>query len=172
VVGPVTPPGDEGPGSAVVGPVTPGAEGSGSPHRVVNPADLSPPSGFSHAVVAAPGRTVYLGGQTAHGPDGSLQGETVVEQFDAAAANVVRALSAVWAGPEHLVSMHIYVTDATAYRHALGRLGPIYRRHFGRHYPAIALFEVTGLFDPRARVELVCVAMIPSLDGERPSLPR
>jgi enamine deaminase RidA (YjgF/YER057c/UK114 family) len=165
VVGPVTPPGDESSGSAVAGPVTPGAEGSGSPHRVVNPPGMSPPSGFSHAVVAAPGRTVYLGGQTAHGPDGSLEGETVVEQFDAAAANVIRALSAVGGGPEHLVSMHIYVTDAAAYRHALGQLGPAYRRHFGRHYPAIALFEVKGLFDPRASIELVCVAIVPEGDS-------
>lgn len=141
----------------MVGPVT----SQGGPHEVVNPADLSPPSGFSHAVVAAPGRTVYLGGQTAHRPDGSLEGESVVEQFDAAAANVVRALEAAGARAEHLVSMHIYVTDAAEYRESLGELGPTYRRHFGRHYPAVALFEVVGLFDPKAKVELVCVAVVP-----------
>jgi enamine deaminase RidA (YjgF/YER057c/UK114 family) len=146
----------------MVGPVEPsGDRRSGSPHRLLNPAGLSPPSGFSHAVAAAPGRTVYLGGQTAHGPDGSLAGGSIVEQFDAAAANVVRALEAAGARPEHLVSMHIYVTDAAEYRDALGELAPAYRRHFGRHYPAIALFEVKGLFDPRAKVELVCVAVVP-----------
>ena len=37
-----------------------------------------------------------------------------------------------------------------------------WRRHFGRHFPAVALFEVRGLFDPRAKVELVGVAVIPN----------
>ncbi len=41
------------------------------------------------------------------------------------------------------------------------RLGEAYRRHFGRHYPAMALFEVTGLFDPASQVELMCVAVVP-----------
>lgn len=131
-------------------------------HRLVNPESLAPSAGFSHAVVAASGHTVYLGGQTAHDSDGRLHGTTVAEQFDGAAANVVTALEAAGGRPEDLVSMHIFVTDAAAYRSALSDLGAVYRKHFGRHYPAVALLEVTGLFDPAAVVELTCVAVIPS----------
>ncbi len=127
---------------------------------MLNPQGLAPARGFSHAVVAAAGRTVYLGGQTAHDAEGNLRGDTVVEQFDAAAANVGIALKEAGAGPEDVVSMHIFVTDAAAYRDSLDQLGDVYRKHFGRHYPAIALFEVTALFDPHALVELVCVAVI------------
>ena len=87
-----------------------------SAHKLINPSTLAPPLGFSHAAVAAEGRTVYLGGQTAHGPTGILQGSDIVEQFDAAAANVVTALKAVGGEPEDLVSMQIFVTDADAYR--------------------------------------------------------
>jgi enamine deaminase RidA (YjgF/YER057c/UK114 family) len=133
-----------------------------SPHEIVNPEGLLAASGFAHAVVAAPGRTVYLGGQTAHQRDGTVAGETVVEQFDAAAANLVTALAAAGGRPEHLVSLHIYLTDAAAYRAALSDLTPSYRRHLGRHYPAMAVFEVAGLMDPRAMVELVAVAVVPS----------
>lgn len=132
-----------------------------SPHSVVNPATLPPPVGFSHAVVAAAGRFVYLGGQAAHDVSGRVVGTTMAEQFAQAGANVVAALDAAGAGPEHLVSIHIYVTDAAAYRAALPELAEVYRAHFGRHYPAVALFEVTALFDPDAQVELVCVAVVP-----------
>jgi enamine deaminase RidA (YjgF/YER057c/UK114 family) len=132
-----------------------------SPHELLNPDSLARPSGFSHAVVAAPGRTVYLGGQTAHDRDGQVVGSSVTEQFARAAANVVTALAAAGAGPEHLVSMVIYVTDVGAYRAALVELGAAYREHFGRHYPALALFEVTALMDPAALVELVCTAVVP-----------
>jgi enamine deaminase RidA (YjgF/YER057c/UK114 family) len=135
---------------------------SESPHELLNSTSLAPPRGFSHAVTAAAGRTVYLGGQTAHGPDGSLRGRTIAEQLDAAAANVVSALEATGARPEHLVSMQIYVTDAEAYRSSLREVGAAWRRHFGKHYPAMALFEVGGLFDPDAAVELVGVAVIPA----------
>jgi len=134
----------------------------GGPHRKINPPTLPPPVGFSHAVVASPGSTVYLGGKAGHRADGVLAGEGLVEQFDQACANVVEALRAAGGGPDHLVSMNIFVTDAETYRSSLGPLGEIYRRHFGRHYPALALFEVTGLFDPAARIELSCVAVLPS----------
>jgi enamine deaminase RidA (YjgF/YER057c/UK114 family) len=85
----------------------------------------------------------------------------MVEQFEAAAGNLVTALSAAGAGPEHLVQLHIFVTDVAGYRAALSELGEAYRRHLGRHYPAVALFEVAGLFDPEARMELTAIAVVP-----------
>ena len=132
-----------------------------TPHEIVNPATLAAPIGFSHAVVAAPGRTIYLGGQAAHDADGKLVKGKMVPQFAQAAANVVAALDAAGARPEHLVSMQIYVTNAAAYRGSLKELGEVYKEHFGNHYPAIALFEVQQLFDPAALVELVGIAVVP-----------
>jgi enamine deaminase RidA (YjgF/YER057c/UK114 family) len=130
-------------------------------HRLVNPVELAPAVGFSHAVVAAPGRTVYLGGQTAQRPDGTIAGQTLAEQFDRALANLVTVLHAVGGEPAHLVSVIVYTTDAAGYRAGLRELGQIYRRHLGKHYPAMAFFEVKGLFDPAALVELVGTAVIP-----------
>jgi enamine deaminase RidA (YjgF/YER057c/UK114 family) len=131
-----------------------------TPHRIVAVPELAEPVGFAHAVVAAPGRTVYLGGQTAQGPDGSIVGSSLVEQFDVAARNVVTALTAAGARPEQLVSMTIYTTDVAEYRASLRELGPVWREHFGRHYPAVALLGVAALFDEAAKVELVATAVI------------
>jgi len=130
-----------------------------SPHEIRNPKDLSPPSGFSHAVIAQAGRTVYLAGQTAQRPDGTIAGGTMAEQFDLAATNVVLALEAAGAHPQDLVSMQIFVTQIDEYLRASKEIGEAYRRHFGRHYPAMALLEVRRLFDPVAKVELMCIAV-------------
>jgi enamine deaminase RidA (YjgF/YER057c/UK114 family) len=135
-----------------------------TPHLLLNPAWLPPAVGFAHAVVPASGLVVYLGGQAGHRPDGSLPGDGLIEQFDQSCTNVVEALAAVGGWPHDLVWMQIFVTDAAEYRASLKDVGEVYRRHFGRHYPAMALLEVSGLFDPRARVELMCMAVVP----ERP----
>lgn len=132
-----------------------------TPHRVVTAPGLAPPTGFAHAVVAAAGSTVYLGGQTAQGPDGAIVGTTIVEQFDVAAGNVVAALEAAGAQPEHLVSLVIYVVDVLQYRESLTELAAVYRKHFGRHYPAIALLGVAELFDEAALLELLGTAVVP-----------
>jgi enamine deaminase RidA (YjgF/YER057c/UK114 family) len=134
---------------------------TGSPHRLVNPDTLAPAVGYSHAVVAAPGRTVYLGGQIASDLEGVCRGGTLVEQFDLALENVARALDATGASPEHLVSLHVFVTEGDAYRAALPELGDRYVGRLGRHYPAISFFEVMGLFDPAALVELIGIAVVP-----------
>jgi enamine deaminase RidA (YjgF/YER057c/UK114 family) len=131
-----------------------------TPHRIVNPDSLAPPSGYAHAVVAAPGRCVYLGGQIAAGADGVCRGETLVEQFGRALDNVVTALEAAGAAPTDVVSLQIFVTDVGEYRRSSRALGEEHRSRFGRHYPAVALLGVTELFDPAALVELVAIAVV------------
>ncbi|MEA2453203.1 MAG: hypothetical protein QOG04_1913 [Actinomycetota bacterium] len=132
-----------------------------TPHEILNPPTLADPIGYSHVVVAAPGRTIYLGGQTAHDANNTIVGDTIAEQFDQAAANVVLALDAAGAKPEHLVSMQIFVTDVVAYKAVLDELAVAYQKHFGKHFPAIALLEIKGLYDSASKVELVCVAVVP-----------
>jgi enamine deaminase RidA (YjgF/YER057c/UK114 family) len=130
-------------------------------HKIVNPENLAAPVGFTHALVASKGTTVYLGGQAGIDATGAVVAPGLIEQFDTAASNVVTALKAAGGEPDHLVSMQIFVTSAEEYRRSLEDIGDVYRKHFGRHFPALALFEVNGLFDRDAKVELVCIAVIP-----------
>lgn len=129
-------------------------------HEIVTAPELAPPVGYAHAVRAAPGRVVALGGQTALGPDGAIVGATLTEQFDVAAGNVVAALRAAGGRPEDIVSMQIFVTDVPGYKASLRELGPLWHAHFGRRYPATGLFGVTRLFDDEAMIELMALAVI------------
>jgi enamine deaminase RidA (YjgF/YER057c/UK114 family) len=130
-----------------------------SPHELRNPDSLPRPRGYSHAVIAQQGRAVYLAGQTAQLMDGTVAAGSMAEQFDIAAGNVVKALAAAGARPQDLVSMQIFVTDIDEYRRLSKEIGQAYRRNFGEHYPAMALLEVRRLFDPGAKVELMCIAV-------------
>ena len=132
-----------------------------NPHEIVIAPELAPPVGYAHAVVAAPGRTVHLGGQTAMDAEGKITGKGIVEQFDIAAGNVVAALRAAGCTPDDLVSMQVFVTDLREYRFRLAELAPVWQKHFGRRYPAMGLFGVTDLYDDAAQVELMAVAVRP-----------
>jgi enamine deaminase RidA (YjgF/YER057c/UK114 family) len=125
----------------------------------INPAELAPPSGFSHAV-RAEGRYVFLAGQTALDPNGRLVDGGIVAQFEQALWNLLTALRAAGGEPEQLASVTIYIVDMDDYRaHARG-IGAVWRRLVGTTYPAMAGVGVTRLWDDAARVELQGVAML------------
>lgn len=128
----------------------------------VNPPSLAPPSGFSHAVAASGGRTVYLAGQTALDSAGQLVGAgNLVAQFEQALTNLVVALRAAGGEPEHLVQSTIYIVDVPDYRRRAEELGAVWRRLMGRDYPAAAGIGVARLWDDEALVEISGVAVVP-----------
>ncbi|MDL5204346.1 RidA family protein [Streptomyces sp. ALI-76-A] len=127
----------------------------------VNPPGLSPPTGFSHAVVATGTRVVFLAGQTALDTDGKLVGGTLPEQFERSLGNLLAALRAAGGTPSDLARVTVYATDITAYRAHAGELGRIWRRLAGRDYPAMAVVEVVRLWDDQAAVELDGFAVLP-----------
>jgi enamine deaminase RidA (YjgF/YER057c/UK114 family) len=129
--------------------------------RLVNPPTLAPPRGFAHAAVAA--GWVFLGGQISSDASGRvLHAGDLSAQFTRAIGNVAIALEAAGCGPEDVVKLTYYVTDVDAYRAALDSIGAAYRAVFGRHYPATSLFEVKGLFEPDAMIEVEAIALLPN----------
>ncbi len=129
--------------------------------RLINPADLPRAVGFSHvALPEGGGEPFFLAGQTGHHPDGSID-DGLVAQFGAACRNVEIALAAAGAKPTDVTSMQILVTNVADYRASLSDVGEAYRSIFGRHFPAMTLFGVSELFDPKAVVELVVVGYKP-----------
>ncbi|MFE6104812.1 RidA family protein [Streptomyces laurentii] len=125
-----------------------------------NPADLSPPAGFSHAVTATGNRLVFLAGQTSLDRDGKITGETLPEQFEAALVNLLTALRHAGGSPADLARVTVYAADVADYRRHASELGRIWRRLAGRDYPAMAVIGVVRLWDDAAQVELDGFAVV------------
>jgi enamine deaminase RidA (YjgF/YER057c/UK114 family) len=130
---------------------------------IVNPPGLQPPRGFSHGIVTRGGRLLFLAGQDASDPSGRIVGPgDLVAQF----AQVLRNLKAVTeeAGGSlrDVVKLNIFVRDRRDYLGKAKPLGQIFRTYFGGHYPAMALFEVSGFVHEDALVELEGVAVLAS----------
>ncbi|MCX4670663.1 Rid family hydrolase [Streptomyces sp. NBC_01381] len=130
------------------------------PLRRLNPAELSPPTGFSHAVTATGSRIVFLAGQTALDADGKIVGATLPEQFERALTNLLTALRHAGGTPADLARVTVYATDVADYRVQAAELGHIWRRLAGRDYPAMAVIGAVRLWDEECRVELEGVAVL------------
>ncbi|MFJ3170894.1 RidA family protein [Streptomyces roseus] len=126
----------------------------------INPAGLSPATGFSHAVAASGTRLVFLAGQTALDTEGKVVGETLPEQFERALDNLLAALAAAGGTPADLARVTVYAVDVEAYRVHAPELGRIWRRLAGRDYPAMAVIGVVRLWDEPALVELDGIAVL------------
>jgi enamine deaminase RidA (YjgF/YER057c/UK114 family) len=128
------------------------------PPRNVNPAELAPARGYSHATVA--GDTVWVGGQVGSDATGRIvEPDDIVAQYGRAIHNVALALRAAGFAPEDTVKLTYYVTDIKAYRENRSALGAAYRKFFRTDYPASTLIEVKSLVDLDALVEIDAVAV-------------
>jgi enamine deaminase RidA (YjgF/YER057c/UK114 family) len=131
--------------------------------EIFNPEELGEPKGWNNGLLApAGGRVLFVAGQTARDRQGRIAGSDLAAQFGIALDHVLRVVRAAGGQPEHIGRMTVYVTDMEEYRASLHPLGAEYRERMGRHYPAMALVEVSGLVDVGARVEIEATAVIPA----------
>ena len=129
--------------------------------RAINPADLAAPIGFAHAWLVEHGkqRTLYLAGQCGYDGAGVVANKgDLVEQLDRALANIGSILREAEMAFEDVVQLNFYVTSRDDYAAARREFGKVWRRHCGKHYPGMAMFQVVSLFDPEALIEVQGIA--------------
>jgi enamine deaminase RidA (YjgF/YER057c/UK114 family) len=111
--------------------------------------------------MAARGELLAIAGMIAWDAREQLVSDEFAAQFRQALANVVAVVAAAGGRPEHVISLTVYVTDKREYIAELAAVGAAYRELMGRHYPAMALVEVAALLEPRAKVEIQGLAVLP-----------
>lgn len=129
--------------------------------RRINPPELAPPVGFSHAVVAEGSTIVLLAGQTSLDSEGRIVGATIVEQFEKVLTNLLAALAGAGGRPDQLAKLTIFSVDPADYRAHAREIGAIWQRLVGRDYPAMTLVGVTRLWDDDALLEIEGTAILP-----------
>lgn len=128
--------------------------------ELINPPELGKHSGFSHAVKAKADSLLFVAGMVGSDATGNVVSPDFVAQFEQALANVVTAVRAAGGEPENIARFTIYVLDRKEYLADPKRLGAVYRRHMGRHYPAMTAVEVRGFVEEDAKVELEATAAL------------
>jgi enamine deaminase RidA (YjgF/YER057c/UK114 family) len=118
------------------------------------------PSGFSNGI-SARGRTIFTAGIIGWDETGAIVAPDLAGQLRQILLNTLDILAEDGAGPEHIVRMTWYVVDIDEYRLGLEGIGAAYKEVIGRHFPAMAVVEVGALVEPRARIEIETIAVVP-----------
>ena len=126
--------------------------------RYINPPGLTKPSGYTHVVLAADGRTAYIAGQVAFDSTGAVVGlRDFRAQAERVFANLRIALASVGATFSDVVKTTTYITDLTnvaALREVRGKyLDP-------SRPPANSLIPVATLARPEILLEIEAVAVL------------
>ena len=126
---------------------------------------LQPPSwarakGFSNGIVAS-GKMVFIAGQVGWTGQGEWKEKTFAGQFRQTIKNILDVLAEAKGKPEHIVRMTWYVLDRDEYLASLKEVGAAYRELMGRHYPTMAVVQVSGLVEREAKLEIEATAVIP-----------
>lgn len=132
------------------------------PFTIINPASLGRPRGYANGLLTAPGaRLLFIAGQIAWDEAQQIVSEDFVEQFDRALRNVLAVVEEAGGAPDSLARLVIYVTDKREYAARTREIGERWRALMGKHYPAMALVEVKGLLEDKAKVEIEGIAVLP-----------
>jgi len=132
-----------------------------TPHRMLQPAGWPRPKGYANGMLAR-GEMVFVGGMIGTDHEGRLA-DGFLPQMRQALRNISAVLVEAGASPEHIVRLTWYVCDMNEYLADLSALGAAYREVMGRHFPAMAVVEITRLVEPRARLEIEATAVLPQV---------
>jgi enamine deaminase RidA (YjgF/YER057c/UK114 family) len=131
-----------------------------APNTVLQPPGWPRPKGFANGMLAR-GEMVFVGGMIGQDSQGRFAAGFVA-QMKLALENIAAVLKEAGATPQHIVRLTWYVRDIDEYLADLDALGAAYREVMGRHFPAMAVVEVTRLVEPLARLEIEATAVLPA----------
>ncbi len=129
-------------------------------HLTIHPKGWAPAIGYANGILAK-GRTLHLGGQIGWNAQGQFESDDLVDQVRQTFENVIAVVEAAGGEAKHIVSMTWFMTDLDEYSERLKEIGQAYRETIGRHFPSMAVVEVTRLVEKRAKVEIQAVAVLP-----------
>ena len=127
--------------------------------RRLQPPGWPEPRGYANGIEAS-GRLVFVGGQIGWDETGAFASDELAAQVGQALRNVLAVVAEAGGGPEHIARLTWYVTSREEYLASQKAIGAAYRAVMGRHFPAMAVVEVTALVEAQAKVEIEATAVV------------
>ncbi|HWP10852.1 MAG TPA: RidA family protein [Ramlibacter sp.] len=130
--------------------------------RALLPEGWAPPIGYANGIEVDAGRLVFIAGQVGWDAQQKFASEEIPDQFEQALCNVLTVLAEAGGAPHHICRITAFCCDKPAYLAARRELGAIWKKHMGRHYPAMSMIFVADLLDHPGKIELEATAVLPA----------
>ena len=126
---------------------------------MLQPSGWPRPKGYANGIKAR-GDLLFVGGMVGWDERGRFPAD-FVGQTRQVFSNIIAVLIEGGASARDIVRMTWYVLDKQEYLARRGEIGAVWREVLGRTFPAMALVQVAGLVEDRARLEIETTALVP-----------
>lgn len=136
------------------------AAAAASPKQIVDVPGLPKPRGvWSTAVIANPGRLVFVSGLLSKDAEGQVVGVgDMGAQMEQVIKNLQVALQSAGGTLDDIVRVDLYTRDITKFE----EIHAVRRRYFLKDAPASTMVEVSRLTDDRCLIEMNAIAVLPA----------
>jgi enamine deaminase RidA (YjgF/YER057c/UK114 family) len=132
-------------------------------NTVIQPVDWAPAKGYANGMLAPDG-TLYVGGQIGWTAQQTFETHDFIGQMEQALGNILAIVQAAGGNAESITRLTWFVIDKKEYVARQREVGQVYRRVFGRHFPAMSMLIVAGLVEDDALLEIEATAFIKRAD--------
>lgn len=131
-------------------------------HDDIKPEGWLPAKGYSNGMLTRDG-TLYVGGQIGWNASQVFETSDFIGQMEQTLKNISQVVETAGGKVSDITRLTWFVTDKAEYLARQREVGEVYRRVFGRHFPAMTMVVVSGLVEDEAKVEIEATAVLTDL---------
>lgn len=125
----------------------------------IQPEGWAPAKGYANGMLARDG-TLYMGGQIGWTADQVFESHDFIGQMEQALRNIVEIVEGAGGQASDITRLTWFIIDKAEYLVRQREVGEVYRRVFGRHFPAMSMLVVAGLVEDEALLEIEATAYL------------
>ena len=130
-------------------------------HKKINPKGWKPARGYANAILSE-GLTLNIAGQIGWNENQEFISRDFLGQMEQTLKNISAIVNEAGGKITDLTRLTWYVTDKAEYVSNQKKVGEVYRKILGNHFPAMTMVVVSALVEDEALIEIEATAIIPN----------
>ena len=130
-------------------------------HKKIHPQGWKPARGYANAILSE-GLTLNIAGQIGWNENQEFISKDFLGQMEQTLKNISVIVNEAGGKITDLTRLTWYVTDKAEYVSNQKKVGEVYRKILGNHFPAMTMVVVSALVEDEALIEIEATAIIPN----------
>ncbi|WP_298822644.1 RidA family protein [uncultured Roseibium sp.] len=127
--------------------------------EVIHPEGWAKALGYANGMLMPDG-TLHIGGQIGWDKDKRFAPGGFLPQMEQALTNIVDIVTSAGGEISDIGRLTWFIKDKTEYLAKQREVGEVYRRVFGKHFPAMSMLVVKDLIEDEAVIEIEATAFV------------